>query len=184
MHRSIIASGIAAVCWMALPTGIEAQEISLGEGAQVYAGSCSRCHNARAPSERSDREWDVIVAHMRTRGNLTGREARAVLHFLQSTNASEGGSGPVQATSTGQGDEGEKLVVEKGCIACHKIGKHASGTVGPDLNTVLTRRDSAYVLKKLAEPAFDNPSSLMPQLNLTPEERDAILAYLTSVSRK
>jgi len=55
-------------------------------GATLWAENCSRCHNFRPAAERSDREWDIIVHHMRVRANLTAREHRQILRFLQHAN--------------------------------------------------------------------------------------------------
>ena len=77
-----------------LPMAAEGQQDpeKVGEGAQVYAANCTRCHNARSGTERTDAEWVPIVAHMRARGNLTKGQAEAVLAFLQATNLPEGGA--------------------------------------------------------------------------------------------
>jgi len=63
-------------------------------GAQVYSDTCGRCHNARSASERTDREWVTIVAHMRARANLSRTQAASVLAFLQATNVPEGAMAP------------------------------------------------------------------------------------------
>ena len=55
-------------------------------GALVWAQNCMRCHNLRRPHERSDREWDIIVHHMRVRAGLTAEENRLIRQFLQSAN--------------------------------------------------------------------------------------------------
>ena len=55
-------------------------------GALAWTQNCMRCHNLRNPAERSDREWNVIVHHMRVRANLTAEEHRLILRFLQSAN--------------------------------------------------------------------------------------------------
>jgi mono/diheme cytochrome c family protein len=55
-------------------------------GAQVWASNCTRCHNVRDPKEFNDREWQVIVSHMRIRAGLTGQEARDTLEFMQQSN--------------------------------------------------------------------------------------------------
>lgn len=72
---------------------------AVANGAVVYGRSCARCHNLRAPSERSDREWRVIVSHMRSRANLTRDDARSVLAFLRATNGDDApASASVNAT--------------------------------------------------------------------------------------
>ncbi len=171
---------------LAFPAVLEAQEpLTLGEGARVYAATCARCHNPRGPGERSDLEWDVITLHMRTRGNLTGRETRAVLFFLQATNGVEGErAGPAaRAPDTEVVEEGGALVERKGCMACHRVGDYTWGTLGPDLNTLFRRRTGEYVLQKISDPKTDNPESLMPHMNLTPRQREAIIAYLRTVQK-
>ncbi len=55
-------------------------------GAQLWAENCIRCHNLREPRERSDREWDIIMHHMRVRANLTAEEHRLISQFLLSAN--------------------------------------------------------------------------------------------------
>ncbi len=55
-------------------------------GAQSWADNCSRCHNMRDPKELRDDQWRGVVAHMRVRAGLTGKEARDILKFLQESN--------------------------------------------------------------------------------------------------
>lgn len=55
-------------------------------GAQLWNTTCNRCHNRRVPTERTDRQWDVIVSHMRTRANLTKSEVEAISAFLKTVN--------------------------------------------------------------------------------------------------
>ena len=62
------------------------EEGQIRAGALAWSQNCMRCHNLRNPQERSDREWDVIVHHMRVRANLTAEEHRLILRFLQSAN--------------------------------------------------------------------------------------------------
>ena len=56
------------------------------DAAKLWAQNCSRCHNMRPAKTFSDAQWDVIVHHMRVRGNLTGQEARAIGAFLKEAN--------------------------------------------------------------------------------------------------
>ncbi len=56
------------------------------DGARAWVQNCLRCHNVRDPQERSDREWEIIVHHMRVRANLTADEHRLILEFLKAAN--------------------------------------------------------------------------------------------------
>lgn len=75
------------------PAAAQAQEgnaQAVAEGARLYNSTCTRCHNARPATERSDAEWRMIVAHMRAIGNLPASRARAILAFMQATNGRDG----------------------------------------------------------------------------------------------
>lgn len=177
-----------------------AQEATVSDGAKVYAATCGRCHTPRSSVERSDRDWTVITAHMRVRGNITGREMRAVRAFLQQMNRGTGQeaelaapapaatapaapvhlTGPVDASLA---ERGRALVEANACSACHRVGDATAGTLGPSLNNLLTRRSPDYVLQKLANPRFDNANSMMPAFQFTEQQRRAILEYLRSVQR-
>ncbi len=55
-------------------------------GAKAWKNNCGRCHNLRSPKELTDEEWDVSVAHMRVRANLTGFDERDIKAFLKASN--------------------------------------------------------------------------------------------------
>lgn len=74
---------LAAAVW---PVVAQEPKPDLRRGAELWAQNCARCHNLRAPDERSDREWEIIVAHMRLRANLPGEDARTILDFLKASN--------------------------------------------------------------------------------------------------
>jgi len=60
--------------------------VSKAQGAQLWGQNCVRCHNIRPPASYSDREWDIIVHHMRVRANLTAEEYELIREFLKSAN--------------------------------------------------------------------------------------------------
>ncbi len=166
----------------------------VSEGARVYGTTCGSCHNARSPLERTDRQWTVIVNHMRARANLTGSETRAVLAFLQATNTDPRvlarAADDVQALEAsdappdlGLAPTGEALVAQKACLGCHIIGP-AGGQVGPSLNGVVDRKGARFVRQKLRDPMTDNATSMMPNFGLTDEQVEAITAYLATLNGK
>ncbi|MFV1985982.1 MAG: c-type cytochrome [Gemmatimonadota bacterium] len=195
---ALLGAAIAALVWSLLPgvallAGQESGETSLvAEGAAVYGNMCGRCHNPRSPLERDDRSWVTIIQHMRVRGNLTGGQVRTVLAFLKATNG-----GPMRPTAIGAagrvepaGDPistdpalvslGELVLTQKACLGCHIVGG-AGGNVGPSLNGVTGRRDPLFLRRKLIDPTFDNATSMMPNLGLTDEEIEAVLAFLATL---
>lgn len=77
-----------------MPTQAVAQEPPpdqqlVATGAQVWAQNCTRCHQPRNPSERTDRDWSTIIQHMRVRANLTKAEAAAVAAYFRAVNPAE-----------------------------------------------------------------------------------------------
>lgn len=61
----------------------------MANGAKAWAKNCTRCHNARSPMERNDRDWATIAGHMRARANLTKTETRMIVVYLQAMNLRE-----------------------------------------------------------------------------------------------
>lgn len=106
MIRTILGVLILGATLSAAPLSAQSQSTALmAEGAQIYGRQCVRCHNARSPMERTDREWLTIVNHMRARANLTRAEARALVFFLQATNGD--GTMPEAAPAAGQDRQGD-----------------------------------------------------------------------------
>ena len=97
--NKLSAFALAAGLTLLLPVQAQSQgnPALIGQGAQVYSTTCARCHNVRPSSERTDREWMAIVAHMRARANMSKSHAAAVLAFLQATNLPETGAGMASA---------------------------------------------------------------------------------------
>lgn len=81
-----IALGLLVLSAAVWPAGGQERKPDLKKGAELWSQNCARCHNLRPPDERSDRGWEIIVAHMRLRANLTGADARAIEEFLKSGN--------------------------------------------------------------------------------------------------
>lgn len=82
---------IAALTVAATSTVSSAQEkkadpAQVARGAKAWAETCKACHNLRDPKEFSDKNWDIIVDHMRVITPLPGATARDIKAFLKSSN--------------------------------------------------------------------------------------------------
>jgi hypothetical protein len=53
------------------------------KGAQLWPVYCNTCHNARPGSEKAPYEWDQVIMHMRTLGNIPPDDAKAILVYLK-----------------------------------------------------------------------------------------------------
>lgn len=59
---------------------------AFASGGKAWANNCARCHNMRDPKDLSDRQWKVIMTHMRLRAGLDGKQVRDITAFLQRSN--------------------------------------------------------------------------------------------------
>jgi cytochrome c oxidase subunit 2 len=86
----------------------------------------------------------------------------------------------------------EQFLGGQGCFSCHAVqGTDAAAQVGPNLSHFASRQTFAGALLEnndenlrrwLENPPEIKPGSLMPDYNLTPEEIDALVAYLRSLT--
>ncbi|MCH8316138.1 MAG: hypothetical protein IIA64_09210 [Planctomycetes bacterium] len=60
--------------------------LAITGGAKLWAQNCIRCHNIRNPASLSDRQWEIVLHHMRVRANLTAQEHELILEFLKAAN--------------------------------------------------------------------------------------------------
>lgn len=92
---------------------------------------------------------------------------------------------------SGLAGEGAQLFIEKACMNCHAInGTAAAARIGPNLTHLADRQTiGAGVLtntpenlnKWLTDPQRYKQGSLMPDMKLSPDEVDAIVAYLEAL---
>lgn len=95
------------------------------------------------------------------------------------------------ATMDGDAVKGEQLLITGSCAGCHTIDRtKAQGKVGPNLTHFASRRLFAggvlenkpeNIARWLADPQQVKPGNLMPNLHLSPEQIDALVAYLKSL---
>ena len=164
-------------------------------GVQLWADNCSRCHNARSPTEFTPNQWNTIMLHMRIQGGLTGQEAKAVQEYLIEASLSEfktvttastnqqdtqsNASGKTAITSSG------KAVYQKTCIACHGADGKGIGPSFPDFTKkggVLTH-PSGVLLNNIKQGIGSMPAK-GGNPNLSDEDLKAALDYIKNTFAK
>jgi len=90
-NKTIIVIGMIS---MILTSTSMAKEVKadIVNGSQVWADTCMRCHNLRAPDDLSKRAWSYSMNHMRVRAGLTGKETRDILAFILASKTDEDGN--------------------------------------------------------------------------------------------
>ncbi len=81
---------IAAIAPMIVRSGFAQEEMSKKEkaalfrkGAELWPVYCAQCHSPRAPGDYASYQWDILLMHMRTLGNIPPSDANAILAFLK-----------------------------------------------------------------------------------------------------
>ena len=160
---------------------VQAQHVSdpslVAKGAKVYSENCGRCHNARPAEEYSKKEWSVVMPHMRAKAHMTGKETLAVEAFLASTLTADVRNTANYEKTDAPKRTGAELVTQFGCQGCHQI-KGEGGKLGPTLDDVISNKGEVFVLKKLANPKFNNAASAMPKYPMNKEDMNAIVDFL------
>lgn len=109
--------------------------------------------------------------------------------LLSTARAETPGSAP--AAPPAQGAVTGRAIFEEKCSGCHSIG--GGKLVGPDLKDVTKRRDPQWIKSFITDPAKmiasdptaqqllkENNNITMPTLGLSPDQVDALVAYLSN----
>ena len=107
--------------------------------------------------------------------------AAAFLAAMGSAVAGE--SAGAQVKTKGDAARGRDVFVQQKCALCHIIAD-SGGRFGPDLTTVGTRRNAAWLLSYLPKPQASKPTNKMPPVLVKGQELDDLVAYLVSLKGK
>lgn len=82
--------------------------------------------------------------------------------------------------------KGKELVRDIGCNGCHSVGEteiyqNKSRDIAPILTNIGNKTTPEWILNWVLNPKKYNPKTLMPNLRLTTEQAEAIVAYLYSL---
>lgn len=187
-------------------TAPEAAAVSPGE--RLFRENCMSCHAFQgegggpggAPdlSKGTRKGADFVKKYLKDpkavnpeagmpAAKLADDQIALVAEFLADVGAKSGGGqeaagppNPEAAAAAALVAQGKKLVADKNCAYCHKVSGQG-GMIGPELTKVGGRRDQGWLKVYLADPQSAKPGAMMPKIELTKEQVDAVAAYLGSL---
>ena len=62
------------------------KKVANKSGVQLWGENCARCHNAPAPGEFNNENWEIVGMHMQVRANITKPDIDKIVDFLKSGN--------------------------------------------------------------------------------------------------
>jgi len=112
--------------------------------------------------------------------HMTPAEARTLADYFSTVFVDDALEAAV-AQSPERARQGQQLFERLGCRGCHIVGGQG-GYVGPDLSDSGRRLKPGWTRAWLLKPQRWKPGTLQPDYGLTPEEAEALTAYLIDLS--
>jgi mono/diheme cytochrome c family protein len=154
--------------------------------AMVVATMTFAWRNAADEQDAREAELAADVTANEESGDTTeaDEEAGSAASEATSTTAS------TTATTTASSVDGAQVFATAGCTGCHTLADAGStGTTGPDLDATLKGKDETFIRESIVDPSKfvekGFPPNVMPQTygdQLSPEELDALVSYLSQVT--
>jgi ubiquinol-cytochrome c reductase cytochrome b subunit len=195
----VLGAGVSGLTYLGLhdrpaATRDDTQWSALAIAGQEFARDerCMKCHRAGGVANvldetrmRKEPRW--TLAHVRDPemiapglrpippGGMSEAQAQSILSFMREVSAGDG-------TPTVSAEQRTAaLTLGRHCAMCHMLDG-AGNSTAPDLSAVGARHDAAWLRKWITDPESVDAFSSMPPFGqtLTPQQMDAVVAYLAS----
>jgi mono/diheme cytochrome c family protein len=113
--------------------------------------------------------------------HFTKEQARDLTYYMLSLTSEEMGSYFSSVRLIPSPQYGRQLFIEKNCLACHAIGG-AGAKTAPDLLGVTKSHSAEWIDEQLVNPELVYPGSSMPEYDLEPNARKALVAFLATAT--
>ncbi len=131
----------------------------------------------------TDQDIRALVIFLKSRKGKNFSETEMDRYRLRATGGAElvqAHIKPVQINPAQMARQGEQLVLDRACTACHKLGAK-DGAVAPDLTFEGLLKDPAWLDAHFRNPRSTMPDSIMPAFRFTEPEFKAMTAYLSGL---
>lgn len=126
----------------------------------------------------SEADTKALVIFLKSRKGLNFSETSLARFRAQLQAKREGGAAPAVPPSAAA-LSGEKLILDRACVACHKLGSRDGG-VAPDLTYEGLLKDENWIYDHFKNPRSTIPDSIMPAFRFTEDEFRAMTTYLVA----
>lgn len=138
---------------------------------------CTSCHGGQSMAVDDVEHAHGLQAHWE-RPLLTGAYVQASCRKCH--------AGNYNFSTMKQVADGRKLFIDFGCFGCHdgpSIPDWKQYKVGPSLRNIAHKVSPAWAFNWVMRPEAWNEHTRMPNFKFTPDQAEAVVAYLFSVSR-
>jgi sulfur oxidation c-type cytochrome SoxX len=134
----------------------------------------------------SEEELKALVIFLKSRRGMNYAEtALDRFRFKAGTAAKQPGPAVPQEVALKESPavHGERLVQERACLACHKLGERDGG-ISPDLSYEGLMRDEAWLMDHFKDPHSREPDSVMPAFPFVEADFRDITTYLGTLNQR
>lgn len=156
--------------------GPEWMKIFLKDPAAMYPGQ-----RKMVQYHFTDQEITDLVAYFKWIGemDLNGFPAKPNLQAAASSTRVAAAPPPAAPGAGTPATVAPPAMFSQVCASCHSL-KGSGGAVGPALDGVGTRRDSAWLTTWLKDPSAVKPGTAMPKLPMTDAQRQELVSFLSA----
>jgi len=130
-----------------------------------------------------DEDIKALVVFLKSRKGKNFSETEMDRYRLRATGGAElvqAHIKPVQILPAQMPKQGEQLIADRACTACHKLGGK-DGAIAPDLSFEGLLKDEGWIFDHFKNPRITIPDSIMPAFKFTDPEFKAMTAYLATL---
>ncbi|MFB3813851.1 MAG: c-type cytochrome [Terriglobales bacterium] len=123
----------------------------------------------------SDEEIKALVIFLKSRRGMNFAETGLEKYRMRLQETKAEGTTPEPAAPSPA--RGERLIAERFCTACHKLGDR-DGYIAPDLSYEGLERDETWLMEHFRDPRSRVPDSIMPAFGFPDSDFRSIAEYL------